>query len=126
MMSGEFVQEYADCCSELYPAIAPKDGTPSTTRNLANKGLTFYCGSSPSSRVLKSVRNGALVGAARGAFTGFVSGEIFGGEVTFGLSGVAGAGLGAFIQGTVGATNGVIKGFASAEACQALGAYPGS
>jgi len=101
---------------------APNNGTPGKT--VVNKALTFYCKSSPSSRVLTSVRNGALLGAAKGAYFGFVSGEIFGGEVTFGLSGVGGAGLGAVIQGTIGATTGVITGFASAEACQAAGAYP--
>jgi RHS repeat-associated protein len=101
---------------------APNNGNPAKT--IVNKALTFYCKSSPSSRVLASVRNGALLGAARGAYFGFVSGEIFGGEVTLGLSGVAGAGLGAAIQGTIGATTGVITGFASAEACQAAGAYP--
>jgi len=101
---------------------APSNATPGKT--VVNKALTFYCKSSPSSRVLTSVRNGALLGAAKGAYFGFVSGEIFGGEVTFGLSGVGGAGLGAVIQGTIGATTGVITGFASAEACQAAGAYP--
>ena len=104
------------------PVIAPNNGTPGKT--VVNKALTFYCKSSPSSRVLTSVRNGALLGAAKGAYFGFVSGEIFGCEVTFGLSGVGGAGLGAVIQGTIGATTGVITGFASAEACQAAGAYP--
>jgi RHS repeat-associated protein len=104
---------------------APNNGPQKPT--LVKKALKFYCKDSPSTRVLTSVRNGAAIGAVRGAFTGFVSGEIFGGEVTLGLSGVAGAGLGAFIQGTIGATTGVIKGFASAEACQAAGAYaPGS
>lgn len=115
-----------DGCATVFTAsafvLAPSNGNPGKT--VVNKALTFYCKSSPSSRVLTSVRNGALLGAAKGAYFGFVSGEIFGGEVTFGLSGVGGAGLGAVIQGTIGATTGVITGFASAEACQAAGAYP--
>ena len=105
--------------------LAPNNAPQKPT--LVNKALKFYCKDSPSTRVLTSVRNGAAIGAVRRAFTGFVSGEIFGGEVTLGLSGVAGAGLGAFIQGTIGATTGVIKGFASAAARHAAGAYaPGS
>jgi len=93
---------YVYLCTFRRPAIAPNNGRPGKT--VVNKALTFYCKSSPSSRVLTSVRNGALLGAAKGAYFGFVSGEIFGCEVTFGLSGVGGAGLGAVIQGTIGAT----------------------
>lgn len=104
--------------------IAPSNAQKA--KAAANKALQFYCKSNPSSRVLASVRNGALIGAAKGAYYGFVTGTIFGGEVTFDATGVAGAGLGAFIQGTIGATTGVITGFASAEACEAAGAYPGS
>lgn len=49
---------------------------------------------------------------------GFVTGEIFGGEVTLGATGVAGAALGGFIQGTIGEASGVVSGFVSAKAAK--------
>jgi hypothetical protein len=69
------------------------------------------------------MRNGAIVGATRGAITGFATGEIFGGEITFGTSGVAGAALGSFIQGTIGTMNGVATGSYAALSCYFAGAY---
>jgi hypothetical protein len=120
---GESLIELHMCTTTFAASafVAPNNAT--TAKDLANKGLKLYCGSSQSSRILKSMRNSAVVGAVRGGIAGFVTGEIFGGEVTFGTSGIAGAALGGFIQGTIGATTGVFTGFASAEACQAIGAY---
>lgn len=81
------------------------------------------CGQNEGTRVLRSMRNGAIIGATKGAYTGFVSGEIFGGEVTFGTSGLGGAALGGFVGGTVGAMKGVFIGTAAALVCKAEGAY---
>jgi len=81
------------------------------------------CGQNEGRRVLRSMRNGAIVGATKGAYTGFVSGELFGGEVTLGASGLGGAALGGFVGGTVGAMKGVFIGTAAALVCKAGGAY---
>jgi len=81
------------------------------------------CGQNEDRRVLRSMRNGAIVGATKGAYTGFVSGELFGGEVTLGASGLGGAALGGFVGGTLGATKGVFIGTAAALVCKAGGAY---
>jgi hypothetical protein len=51
----------------------------------------YICGTSPADRVVKSVLTGAGIGAVTGGFGGFVAGEVFGGEVTFGLTGIPGA-----------------------------------
>lgn len=69
------------------------------------------------------MRFGAVTGGAKGFFFGFTTGEIFGGEVTFGTSGLAAGAGGAVIQGTLGATTGVFTGFLQAEACNAAGMY---
>jgi RHS repeat-associated protein len=86
-------------------------------------GVSYVCGQSKPSRAFKSIRNGAIVGAASGAYTGFVSGEVFGGEVTLGTSGLGGAVVGGFFGGAAGATKGVFKGIVLAETCSELGAY---
>ena len=85
--------------------------------------IQMYCRPSQDKRLLRSMRNGAVWGATKGAYTGFVGGEILGGEVTFGATGLAGAATGGFVGGTVGAMKGVVWGTASALACRAAGAY---
>jgi hypothetical protein len=44
------------------------------------------CGNNPGKPVLRSMRNGAGVGAVQGGATGFVGSEILGGEVTGGAT----------------------------------------
>jgi hypothetical protein len=66
---------------------------------------------------------GAILGGASGAYTGFVSGEILFGTLSLGTSGGGGAALGAVVGGIFGASRGVFTGFAFAEGCQAAGAY---
>ncbi|MGH9482682.1 MAG: hypothetical protein ACRD1L_11395, partial [Terriglobales bacterium] len=83
----------------------------------------WYCGPDPSSRILKSMGTGAALGAVTGGFAGFTAGELFGGELTLGLTGVPGAALGGFLGGTVGAMNGIAYGVGSAIACNAAGFY---
>ena len=65
------------------------------------------CGNNPGKPVLRSMRNGAGVGAVQGGTTGFVGGEILGGEVTGGATGIPGAAPGGFVGGTFGAVKGV-------------------
>ena len=65
------------------------------------------CGNNPGKPVLRSMRNGAGVGAVQGGATGFVGGEILGGEVTGGATGIPGAAPGGFVGGTFGAVKGV-------------------
>ena len=65
------------------------------------------CGNNPGKPVLRSMRNGAGVGAVQGGATGFVGGEILGGEVTGGATGIPGAAPGGFFGGTFGAVKGV-------------------
>ena len=55
------------------------------------------CGNNPGKPVLRSMRNGAGVGAGQGGATGFVGGEILGGEVTGGATGIPGAAPGGFV-----------------------------
>jgi hypothetical protein len=50
------------------------------------------CGNNPGKPVLRSMRNGAGVGAVQGGATGFVGGEILGGEVTGGCNWNSGSG----------------------------------
>jgi hypothetical protein len=56
------------------------------------------CGNNPRKPVLRSMRNGAGVGAVQGGATDFVGGEIRGG-VTGGATGIPGAALGGFVVG---------------------------
>jgi len=65
------------------------------------------CGNNPGKPVLRSMRNGVGVGAVQGGATGFVGGEILGGEVTGGATGIPGASPGGFVGGTFGAVKGV-------------------
>ena len=65
------------------------------------------CRNNPGKPVLRSMRNGAGVGAAQGGATGFVGGEILGGEVTGGATGIPGVAPGGFVGGTFGAVKGV-------------------
>jgi hypothetical protein len=75
---------------------------------------------------LSSVRFGAARVAVVGAVTGFVAGEIFGGEVTLGTAGIPGALLGASVGGTVGGAGGFVTGVGLATVCYGAGAYGGS
>ena len=79
----------------------------------------YICGTSPGDRVVKSVLTGAGIGAVTGGFGGFVAGEVFGGEVTFGLTGIPGAYIGAHIGAAVGAVNGLGQGAVLAGICYA-------
>ena len=108
---------------QFFALHAPNTGQQNKVITAAKWAEQKYCGSSPGDRIFKSVRNGALVGFGIGAVKGFVVGEIFGGEVTFGATGIPGAIAGGVIQGAVGGMNGLIKGVASAGACDALGVY---
>jgi hypothetical protein len=63
--------------------------------------------------------SGFAIGFGVGAFKGFVGGELFGGEVTLGATGLVGEVAGGFIQGAVGAMNGLGTGTALAAECQA-------
>lgn len=85
--------------------------------------ISFVCRQTPYSRVGKSVRFGATVGALRGAYTGFTAGEALGGAVSFGSSGLAGAGIGALIGGTQGALGGLSTAPVWIGGCKAAGAY---
>ncbi len=77
------------------------------------------CGANPATRVVKSVLGGFAIGFGTGAFKGFVAGELFGGEVSLGATGLLGAVTGGFIQGAVGAVNGLGTGSVLAAECQA-------
>ena len=55
------------------------------------------CGNNPGKPVLRSMRNGAGVGAVQGGATDFVGGEILGGEVTGRATGIPGAAPGGFV-----------------------------
>jgi hypothetical protein len=79
--------------------------------------ISLLCGSSPSSKILSSMRSGLLLGGVRGGIAGFTGGEIVAGPGTLGLSGVGGAVIGAVIGGTIGAAGGVFKGVATAAGC---------
>ncbi len=101
---------------------------PAKVRNsmlqmLWKPALGAVCGNSVATPVLKSMRNGAIVGAASGAYTGFVSCEVLFGTVSLGTSGAAGAGAGAVVGGVFGAGRGVFTGTVMAGICQAAGAY---
>jgi len=87
------------------------------------KLLYSYCKDSAGLRIGTSIRDGAIVGGASGAFAGFVFGELFGGEVSLGTTGVPGAYFGVHIGGVVGAIRGLDTGLLSAGACALLGAY---
>jgi hypothetical protein len=65
------------------------------------------CRNNPGKPVLRSMRNGAGVGAVQAGATGFVGGEILGGEVTGGATGIPRAAPGGFVGGTFGAVKGV-------------------
>jgi hypothetical protein len=85
--------------------------------------IAQYCKDKQSTRITTSMRNGAIFGAARGAYTGFVSGEAVGGSVTFGTSGLAGAAGGAVVGGLAGSISGFVHGAIFGQVCQSLGAY---
>ena len=70
-------------------------GTPSTPQDGAYYMLDPVA--FRQSVVLRSMRNGAAVGAGQGGATGFVGGEILGGEVTGGATGIPGAAPGGFV-----------------------------
>ncbi len=108
-----------DVLSSLSISIAPSNATqPNPT---VQKVTKFVCKSSPSARVLASVKQGAIVGAVRGGASGFIGGEIA--EPIGG--GIPGAILGGFLGGTLGASGGVFTGSAIALGCSLAGAYGG-
>lgn len=82
-------------------AIAPNNGQQNkpTIQSRMQQAAHATCGTSPAGRVAKSVMSGFAIGFGMGAFKGFVTGELFGGEVSLGATGVVGAVAGGFIQG---------------------------
>jgi len=85
--------------------------------------IAAFCKDKESTRITTSMRNGAIFGAGRGAYTGFVSGEAVGGSVTFGTSGLAGAAGGVVAGGLAGSIGGFVHGAVFGQVCQSLGAY---
>ena len=90
---------------------------------LKELAIQEVCTDKQSTRISTSMRNGALFGAGRGAYTGFVSGEALGGSVTFGTSGIAGAAGGAVVGSLAGAIGGFVHGAIAGQLCQHSGAY---
>jgi RHS repeat-associated protein len=103
------------------PRGAPSNGPQNkpTIQSRMQQAAHSYCGKSPGERVAKSVVSGAAIGAVTGAYGGFVAGELFGGEVTLGLTGIPGAYVGAHVGAAVGAANGLTKGAVMAGICYA-------
>jgi RHS repeat-associated protein len=85
--------------------------------------IESLCKGNQHDRVLTSMRNGAIFGAARGAYTGFLFGEAVGGAVTLGASGPVGAAGGALIGGIGGTIGGFVHGAIISQVCQMSGAY---
>jgi hypothetical protein len=90
-----------------------------TMQSRMRQAAHSMCGANPATRVAKSAMGGFAIGFGVGAFRGFVAGELFGGEVSLGATGLVGAVTGGFIQGAVGAMNGLATGSALAAECQA-------
>ena len=90
---------------------------------LKDAAIRFLCKDNVHGRILASMRFGAIYGASRGAYTGFVAGEAAGGAVTFGTSGIVGAAGGAVIGGLGGAFGGFVHGSMAAALCNRYGAY---
>ena len=88
--------------------------------------IRFVCKSDAGGRIASSAAFGATRGAVFGAYTGFVAGEILGGEVTLGATGIPGALLGAAVGGTIGSAGGFVTGTGLAIVCYAAGAYGGN
>ena len=101
------------------PSAAPNNGNQSSWQQKMRQASHYICGKSPGDRVAKSVLTGAGIGAVTGGFGGFVAGEVFGGEVTFGLTGIPGAYVGAHVGAAVGAMNGLTTGAVLAGICYA-------
>jgi RHS repeat-associated protein len=98
---------------------APNNANQPSWQQKMRQAAHYICGQSPGERVARSVITGAAIGAGVGAVTGFVGGEVFGGEVTFGVTGIPGAYLGAHVGGAVGAMNGLTNGAVLAGICYA-------
>lgn len=99
--------------------VAPNNGNQTSWQQKMRQASHYICGKSPGDRVAKSVLTGAGIGAVTGGFGGFVAGEVFGGEVTFGLTGIPGAYIGAHVGAAVGAMNGLTTGAVMAGICYA-------
>jgi hypothetical protein len=99
--------------------IASNNGNQTSWQQKMRQASHYICGKSPGDRVAKSVLTGAGIGAVTGSFGGFVAGEVFGGEVTFGLTGIPGAYVGAHVGAAVGAMNGLTTGAVLAGICYA-------
>jgi RHS repeat-associated protein len=108
------------------PQCRPWQLGPCKSNPKLDPAIKFVCKSNPGLRILGSVAFGAGRGAVVGGYLGFTAGEIFGGEVTLGATGVPGALLGGAVGGTVGGASGLVSGIGLAEACYLAGAYGGS
>jgi hypothetical protein len=74
-----------------YNPTTPSNPIPSSWQEKMHEAAHYLCGTSAGDRVVKSVLSGAAWGAATGGVAGFLTGEVFGGEVTFGATGLPGA-----------------------------------
>jgi RHS repeat-associated protein len=123
--SGDFLETLQDGGESSFieyqkiSGRAPNNGNQSSWQQKMRQASHYICGTSPGDRVAKSVLTGAGIGAVTGGFGGFVAGEVFGGEVTFGLTGIPGAYIGAHIGAAVGAVNGLGQGAVLAGICYA-------
>jgi RHS repeat-associated protein len=108
---------------QYFQAQAPTATAFPTPQQVLNISFSYFvqskvCGSSPSSRVLTSMRNGAIRGGAKGAFVGAVGGGFEGA-----VGAVPGAVFGGLVGGVIGAGGGAVSGSGIALACGALGGY---
>jgi hypothetical protein len=96
--------------------MAPNNGQQNqpSIQSRMHQAAQAFCGTSPAASVTKSVIGGFAIGFGVGAFKGFVTGELFGGEIGLGATGVVGAVAAGFIQGSLGAINGLGSGTALA------------
>jgi RHS repeat-associated protein len=108
------------------PQCRPWQLAPCKSNPLLDPAIKFVCKSSPGMRIFDGVAFGAGRGALFGVYFGFTAGEIFGGEVTLGASGIPGALLGGAVGGTVGAAQGLVSGIGLATTCYLAGAYSSS
>lgn len=101
-----------DWLGRMTSETAPESGTSTLTFGFDSIGMgslvkvalheawhlvRLYCGNSAGAHIVKSIPIGAGVGAAVGGYAGFAGGEVLGGEVTLGFTGIPGAALGAYI-----------------------------
>jgi RHS repeat-associated protein len=94
-----------------------------TVKHLTKEGVHWVCGPNKGVRILKSIRNGAVLGAATGGYRGFIAGEAAAGPESAGTSGAPGWAVGASAGGILGGGSGLISGFSLANVCEGAGAY---